>query len=83
VLRDRDVAGLTAWLDQATGSTHTEVRDLAASLRRDLTPVEVAVRGPWSNGQTEGQVTRLKMLKRQTYGRASIALLRQRLLCAA
>lgn len=83
VLRDRDVAGLTTWLDRATASAHAEFRDLAASLRRDLAPVEAAVCGPWSNGQTEGQVTKLKMLKRQMYGRASIALLRKRLLYAA
>ena len=38
---------------------------------------------PWSNGQTEGQVNRLKMLKRQMYGRANIDLLRQRVLYRA
>jgi transposase len=35
---------------------------------------------PWSNGQTEGQVNRLKMLKRQMYGRAGVALLKARML---
>jgi transposase len=83
VLRDRDVTGRTVWLDRAPASAHAEFRDLAASLRQDFAPVDAAVRGPWSNGQTEGQVTKLKMLKRQTYGRASIALLRKRLLYAA
>ncbi len=38
---------------------------------------------PWSNGQAEGQINRLKLLKRQNYGRASFNLLRQRVLVAA
>ena len=38
---------------------------------------------PWSNGQTEGQVNKLKLLKRSMYGRAKLDLLRQRLLRAA
>jgi transposase len=42
--------------------------------------VEAAVSEPWSNGPVEGQLNRLKMLKRQMYGRASIELLRARLL---
>ena len=58
-------------------------RDFAAGLRRDLTSIEAAVREPWSNGQTEGQVNKLKMLKRQMYGRAGVPLLRQRMLGAA
>lgn len=49
--------------------------------------VERAVRAglsePWSNGQTEGQVNRLKLLKRQSYGRAGLALLRRRVLAVA
>jgi transposase len=80
LVRTRDVAALADWLDDAAASDHAEFRDLAASLRRDLAAVTAAVREPWSNGQTEGQVNRLKMLKRQMYGRASVALLRQRLL---
>ncbi len=82
VLRDRRVAGLTAWLDRAKASVHAEFREFAASLLREK-PVEPAVRGPWSNSQTEGQVTKLEMLKRPMFGRASIALLRKRLLYAA
>jgi len=60
-----------------------ELRDFAAGLRRDGSAVRAAVEQPWSNGQTEGQVKRLKLLKRQMYGRASFALLRQRVLHAA
>jgi transposase len=46
----------------------------------DLSAVEAAVSEPWSNGPVEGQLNRLKMLKRQMYGRAGIESLRARLL---
>jgi transposase len=45
--------------------------------------VRAGLSEPWSNGQTEGQVNRLKLLKRQSYGRAGLPLLRQRVLAAA
>jgi transposase len=49
---------------------------------QDLSAVQAALTLPYSNGQTEGQVTRLKLLKRQMYGRANLDLLRQRVLYA-
>jgi transposase len=60
-----------------------EFRDFAVGLRRDTAAAQAAIASAWSNGQTEGQVHKIKMLKRQMYGRASVALLRQRLLHAA
>jgi transposase len=51
-------------------------------LRRDRAAVEAALAQAWSNGQTEGQVNRLKPIKRQMYGRARFDLLRQRVLHA-
>ena len=50
---------------------------------KDKAAVLAAITSPWSNGQTEGQVTRLKLVKRQMYGRAKIDLLQARLLGAA
>jgi transposase len=50
------------------------------TLKQDLSAVEAAVSEPWSNGPVEGQLNRLKMLKRQMYGRAGIELLRARVL---
>ena len=50
------------------------------TLKQDLSAVEAAVSKPWSNGPVEGHINRLKMLKRQMYGRAGIELLRARLL---
>ncbi|MBI3460498.1 transposase, partial [Candidatus Acetothermia bacterium] len=52
----------------------------ALGLRQDYRAVRAAVRLEWSNGQTEGQVNRLKLLKRQMYGRAKFDLLRLRFL---
>jgi transposase len=50
------------------------------TFKQDLSAVESAVSKPWSNGPVEGHINRLKMLKRQMYGRAGIELLRARLL---
>jgi len=56
------------------------MRSFAKSLHHDLAAVRAAFTLPWSNGQTEGHVNRLKFLKRQIYGRASVELLRIRVL---
>ncbi|MBE2267700.1 MAG: transposase [Anaerolinea sp.] len=50
------------------------------TLRQDVAAVRAALETPWSNGQTEGQVTRLKLIKRQMYGRAKFDLLRLRVI---
>lgn len=55
----------------------------AAGLAKDGDAVRAALTMPWSNGRTEGQVNRLKLLKRQSYGRAGLDLLRRRVLLAA
>jgi Helix-turn-helix domain of resolvase/Transposase len=55
----------------------------ARGLQEDLAAVTAGVTLPWSNGPVEGQITRLKLLKRQGYGRTGFALLRQRVLQAA
>jgi transposase len=47
---------------------------------KDESAVRAAISSPWSNGQTEGQVTKLKLVKRQMYGRAKIDLLQARLI---
>jgi transposase len=53
----------------ATDAGIPELRSFAAGLLRDWAAVQAALSSPWSNGQTEGQVNRLKMLKRQMFGR--------------
>ena len=70
------------WLEAASGGA-PELRAFAEGLRRDKRAVAGALSQDYSNGQTEGQVTRLKLIKRQMYGRASFDLLRRRVLLAA
>ena len=65
------------WIDEAEDSM---IASFARGLRSDYAAVAAALREPWSNGQTEGQINRLKTLKRQMYGRANIELLRARLI---
>jgi transposase len=83
LVRARERTALAPWLERATASDVIELREFAAMLRRDHAAVEAALTYEWSNGQTEGQITRLKYLKRQMFGRASFRLLKQRVLRAA
>jgi transposase len=55
----------------------------ARGLQRDYAAVAAALEQPYSNGPTEGQVNKLKVVKRAMYGRAKFDLLRTRVLCAA
>ncbi len=80
LLRQRDAAAFDPWLDRAGGGDIAEFRSCARSLRQDYAAVTAALREPYSNGPTEGNVTRLKLVKRQMYGRAKPDLLRQRVL---
>ncbi len=54
----------------------------ASGVTKDIAAVHAALVQPWSNGQTEGQITKLKLVKRQMYGRAKIDLLQARLIGA-
>jgi transposase len=83
LVRTRDAPGLIAWLERADASRLPEVRSFAVGLRRDRAAVDAALSLEWSNGQTEGQINRLKVLKRQMYGRAKLDLLEKRFLYTA
>lgn len=80
MLRQRQVDDLAGWLQEADTSGIPELAAFAQGVRRDLPAIHAAFTSPWSQGQTEGQITRLKLLKRQMYGRANFDLLRQRVL---
>lgn len=80
VLHGRDTVALRQWLADAEESGVVELRRFAAGLRGDYAAVEGAVAEAWSNGMVEGHVNRLKVLKRQMYGRAKFDLLRIRVL---
>ncbi|TXK20079.1 ISL3 family transposase [Pontibacter qinzhouensis] len=69
---------LESWCERAL--QHACFKSFVQGIRQDFEAVRQAMTSQWSNGQTEGQVNRLKNIKRQMYGRASFALLRIRVL---
>lgn len=80
ILRTRSHEQLPVWIAKALNSCIVEYARFANGLTRDIDAVTAALKYPWSNGQVEGQVQRLKTLKRQMYGRAGIDLLKARLI---
>jgi transposase len=80
LLRQRQPAQLESWLERAARSPVQAFARLANSLRNDYAAVKAGVSLPWSTGPVEGHINRLKMLKRQMFGRANIDLLRLRVL---
>src|ERR1700749_629616 len=83
VIKERRADDLREWLVAAQCSEIAEFRSFANGLTSDLQAVRAALEYEWSQGQAEGQVHRLKLLKRQMYGRAKLDLLRARVLRAA
>jgi transposase len=77
LIRNRQEEQLTPWMERAATGP---LRHFVERLRQDENAVRAALRLPWSNGPVEGQVHRLKLLKRQMYGRAKFDLLRGRVL---
>jgi transposase len=77
LVRERRGEDLAAWRTQVAQSGMEPLVRFAAGLQDDLAAIQAGLTLPWSNGVTEGHVNRLKLLKRQAYGRASVALLRQ------
>jgi transposase len=80
MIRKRVTTPLSEWLAKATASGVPELVGFAAGLRADEAAVSAALTGPWSNGPVEGQVNRLKAIKRSMYGRAGLDLLRARVM---
>ncbi len=78
--RSRTQDGLDAWLTAASATGIAELASFVSGVRRDYAAVAAGLSQTWSQGQTEGQVNRLKLLKRQSYGRANFDLLRQQML---
>lgn len=74
------VAALQLWLGEAHSCGLACLHRFAASLEQDLSAVEAGLSFPWNNGPVEGNVNRLKFLKRRGYGRANFDLLRRRVL---
>lgn len=83
IVRGGEAGGLAGWLGEAERSYLPEIRTFARGVRQDEAAVEAAISLPWSKGQVEGHLNRLKMLKRQMYGRAGFELLKRRVLGSA
>jgi transposase len=83
MVRERRGSDLEAWITAATDSGIDALARFARGLQEDLAAVTAGLTLDWSNGPVEGQITRLKLLKRQGYGRAGFPLLRQRVMQAA
>lgn len=83
VIKGRRADELRGWLVEAQRSGIPEFVTFANGLTDDLLAVRAALTYEWSNGQTEGQVHRLKLVQRQMYGRGHLDLLRARVLHAA
>lgn len=83
LVRERQADELDAWLERASASAAPAFRSFAASLRRDEAAVRAGMSLPWSTGPVEGEINRLKLIKRTMFGRAKLDLLRQRVLYAA
>jgi transposase len=80
LVRERQPEALPTWLQSTQASGPAELQSFANGLLQDLAAVTAGLSLPWSNGQTEGQINRLKLVKRMMYGRAKFPLLRQRIL---
>jgi transposase len=82
MIRERQADALREWIVSALKSNLPEFVSFANGLTDDLRAVKASLTSEWSQGQVEGQVNRLKLLKRQMYGRAKLDLLRARVLHA-
>lgn len=80
MVRRRAASDLALWLSDARTSL---IASFANGIMRDRSSIGAAIAEPWSNGQTEGQITKLKLVKRQMYGRGKLDLLQARLIGAA
>ena len=80
ILRSKRSETLDPWMNDAIDSDIIPIMRFARVLRRDIDAVNNAIELPWSNGQAEGQINRLKTLKRSMYGRAGPELLKARML---
>ena len=83
LLQARDEPQFDAWLAAVEESGLSEFQNFVRGLQRDEAAVRAAMQSDWSNGQTEGQVNRLKLLKCQMFGQAKFDLLQKRVLYKA
>ncbi len=83
MIREKQVEALDSWLQSCQTSQVSRLKNFAQGIQDDYEVVKEALLMPWSSGQTEGQINRLKLLKRQMFGRAKLDLIKQRVLYAS
>ncbi len=83
MLKERTPEPLDAWLAASAGGDIPDLLTFAEGLRREYAALRAALTLPWSTGPVEGQITRLKLIKRQGYGRSGLDTLKRRFLHAA
>ncbi len=80
MMRSKDAARLDSWIASAKASKLTS---FAVGVEADKDAIAAAITEPWSSGQVEGKINRLKLIKRQMFGRANLDLLKARVMTAA
>jgi transposase len=80
MVRQRHSDDFDAWITDVQQSGVKELRAFAKGLLKDAVAVRAGLSLVWSNGPTEGFIHRLKLIKRQAYGRAGVDFLRHRIL---
>lgn len=80
LLSGNDDASLEDWIKEALAIGKSQLKRLVNGLKSDIDAVRNAIKTSWSNGQVEGQVNRLKCIKRQMYGRAGFEHLRRKVI---
>jgi len=79
MIRKKTASELEPWIAESKQSL---IASFATGIAHDKAAVHAAITQPWSNGQVEAQITKLKLVKRQMYGRAKLDLLQARLIGA-
>jgi transposase len=80
IQQNRDITLLSSWIEDAKNSSIHELKAFATYLSNDIEAVKNCLLFKWSNGLLEGQINRLKVIKRQMYGRANFDLLSKKVL---
>lgn len=83
MVRSRQASQFDTWLTSCLDSGLPDLRTFAEGLQKEYAPIKAALTLPYSNGPVEGQINKLKFIKRSMFGRARFDLLRQRVLHAA
>jgi len=79
MMKEKNGSGLSRWISKTADSGIKEIASFATGLEADLPAVQNAFNLKWSNGPVEGNVNKLKFIKRQMYGRAGFDLLKKKI----